>query len=283
MFQIVLLLVAYPALVSSLQCHVCQLPFMLDYALTGSNLPSLANCSINDDAIQCEVTISWLRNPEQTMLGFSVNSGLFESDSSIVANVQFQLQNGEYDRRFVHYMRYTCNSPDRCTDVANLKRVLDSLTLTENFEKEFAPLLVDVPTFNNISASECFQYMNSTNKPCAAPLDVDRCQRCLIAIDYPILTSNEICATCPGFTGDKNAIRREIVFNLNNRSQEFERVQLWCQMEGGCNSIENINKIRQASTIQFDFNKFFGSSSSDTNSLSMLLGFIIAFIQIKFH
>jgi hypothetical protein len=78
-----------------------------------------------------------------------------------------------------------------------------------------------------------------------------------MSIDYSDSLENEICATCPKITENYNKILRTKTFLLDHRSQPTETIQLWCQQKGGCNSVANIYKIRQASTLEFDYGKFF--------------------------
>ncbi|CAM2707435.1 unnamed protein product [Rotaria socialis] len=255
----VLLLFSSQRFVFSLECYISVIPFVLNYSVTIDTLPSFDNCTLVDVTGECTFTIIWLRNPEASFIIFGyntiVNGSSFSSDS-ILASVQYELEGDEFAKRLSHDVQYTCQSSDECNSGTNLKRILKSLRIEENFSIGFNSLIAANDSFNNQSISKC--YFNRSSNDCS-PIDYKSCRRCEISMNFSDSSTNEICATCPTVTPQFNSIRRDAIFIVNNRSQVLDNVQLSCQMGEYCNSIENIYRIRQASFIYFDFDRYFFS------------------------
>ena len=253
-----MLLAVLPCFISALQCHFCPQPITVNYSVTADTIPSLENCVVIDDAKHCTVSILWLRDPILSVLIYIYDSDQKpETNETLTMNVHLQNDGDNLPRRLSHDIQYTCQTEDRCNSVNTIKRIVNSTTLTEQFVKQFTSLLANNTSFTNASAAQCYSYMNVTNPNRCDPTDIDHCQRCHISIDYPSSIDDEICATCPKTMQSYNKILRTKTFLLDYRSQPTERIELWCQQQGGCNSMANINKIRQASELKFDYEKFF--------------------------
>ncbi|CAF3794393.1 unnamed protein product [Rotaria sp. Silwood1] len=252
----VLLLFSSPCFVFSLQCYISVIPFVLNYSVTADTLPSFDNCSLVDTSGECTFTIIWLRNPISSMIIFgydSISNENISSSDSILASVQYQLEGDELNKRLSHDVQYICKSFDGCNNGINLKRILKSIHIEENFSGRFNFLIATNQSFNNQSINEC--YFNRSSNDCL-PIDYSNCRRCQISMNFFYSSVNEICATCPRITPEFNSIKRNAIFIVNNRSQVVDRVQLSCQIGEHCNSIENVYQIRQASLIYFDFDRF---------------------------
>ena len=253
-----LLIATLPYLVSTLQCHFCPQPIVVNYSVTADTVPPLENCVLIDDAKHCTVDVLWLRDPILSILIY-----IYDTDEkpqvneTLTMNVHLQNDGDDFARRLSHDIQYTCQMADRCNGVNTVRRIINSTTLTEQFVKQFTPLLVNVTSFTNASAAQCYSYVNVTNSNSCDPTDVDHCQRCHISIDYSDSIDDEICATCPKTTENYNKILRTKTFLLDHHSQPTENVQLWCQQKDGCNSIANIDIIRQTSELEFNYAKFF--------------------------
>ena len=220
-------------------------------------LPSFDKCSLVDGCGECTSTILWLRNPESTFIVLGYNSRSNKdslSSDSIVASVQYQLEGEELDRRLSHNVQYRCQSVDACNNRTNMKNILHSLHIEESFPGRFDSMIAANRSFNKQSIRQC--YFNRTSNPCL-PVDYADCQRCEIAVDFSNSAVNSICATCPTKTANFNSIKRNAIFIPSNRSQVLDRIRLSCQTGEHCNSMENVYQIRQYSSINFDFNKFF--------------------------
>jgi hypothetical protein len=275
------LLVTLPTIIASLECYDCPSDFALDYTVTSDTLPLFSSCSLIT-AEQCSVSIFWAQNPSHTVISLSnspfplMNDSLHDVLSTLV---QLELNADNVTRITTRDLHYECILSDGCNGGTSLKRLLDSLVLEDKFASELSSLIQNVESFNNNSAATCYRLSNSTDS--CAPLDMDGCRRCEISVDQSPSTSNKICATCPLEETDFNSMKRESVFLLNNRSRLSDLVELKCQLNG-CNSLDNINKIRQASTVTFDFDKFFQTSSASATSLSISFIFLIALMAIQF-
>ncbi|CAF3612363.1 unnamed protein product, partial [Rotaria sp. Silwood2] len=161
---------------------------------------SYDNCSLVDVSGECTFTIIWLRNPESSMIIFgydSISNENKSSSDSILASVQYQLEGDELDKRLSHDVQYVCKSSDECNSGTNLKRILKSIRIEENFSGRFNSLIAANQLFNNQSINEC--YFNRPSNDCS-PIDYSNCRRCQISMNFFHSSVHEICATCPTIT-----------------------------------------------------------------------------------
>jgi hypothetical protein len=250
--------------VLSLKCYINAIPFILNYSVTIDTLPSFDNNSLVDVSGECTLTLMWFRNPSSSMIIFGYEKMVDENNNSsvdsILASVQYQLEGEDPFKRLSHDVQLKCQSSDGCNNPNNLKKLLKSLEINEHFSGQFDNLLASNSSFDNESINNCYFNLNSSGQ--CPPIDYINCQRCEISVRYLPLSLIDICATCPRITKDENFLVRDKIFVLNNRSEIVDRIQLLCQRGEHCNSIENINQIREFSLINFDFDKYFSSSSS---------------------
>ena len=274
------LLVTLPTFVVSLQCYDCPSEFSVNYSVTSDTLPPFGDCKLTT-AIQCSVIIIWAQNPPQTLILLHHTSSPLMNGSLrdvILVFAKLELDVDNVTRRWGHVVDYKCTLSDGCNYDTNLKRLLDSLVVEDKFVEKFPSLIQNIESFNNDSATTCYRQSNSSRR--CASTDFNGCRRCQIRVDQLPSASNEICATCPLETIDFNSINRESLFVLNNRSRLLDEVQLKCQLDG-CNSLDNVNKIREASTITFDFNKFFQTPSARGMSLSNSFTFLVIILVFQ--
>ena len=240
--------------IRSFECYFSSLPYEIADDLTLSNVPSLLNNQLVEASGSCAVTVEWLRNPRSTLLTFGFTSEV--SPESVSASVHYQLAGEVFLQRLSRKMEYRCRAVDGCNNEANLRRLLRSLDLKETFSPQFDGLLSSIPSFSK----RCNEERTSPEK--CPPRDDLNCQRCEIIADWRDPSRSEICATCPTLSSDVNSLDRKKVFLFANRSLSIDHLQLWCQTGEQCNTLEIVQLLRQSSTINLDFDKFFQSSSS---------------------
>ncbi|CAF0957330.1 unnamed protein product [Adineta steineri] len=250
-----LLLFNYIQYLSAYPCYVCS-PIHFNYSVTVDNFPSPTehDCNIITAETGCFVRVFW-NNNKTTEITYGTNLG-FPHDSVRVeigrgVNTLSNLYTTEVQIAFI------CGSSDStpCNTVENLKRSFISTTLpTENKIREYDELLIPTQTFNS---SLCYEFSNMTDL--CPQKDLDDCRKCFIVIEYSQIT--DICATCPSGEFEWNNFRYNTMFLLQNRTRS-DSIFLRCQSGVNCNSINNIEKIQQNLVAQFDFDKFFYSSTS---------------------
>jgi hypothetical protein len=69
-------------------------------------------------------------------------------------------------------------------------------------------------------------------------------------------SDQEVCATCPYESESENMVARLKTFFFSNQTQDSDTTFLTCQQKG-CNSFDNINRIKRASKITFNFDEYF--------------------------
>ncbi|CAF1365458.1 unnamed protein product [Adineta ricciae] len=147
-----------------------------------------------------------------------------------------------------HSLYYFC-STDKCNGPSSLKRLLQSLTLTDQF-MELIDLLRPSTQFDG---HWCLLLSNQTTEACKVPVVVDpnNCKQCSTTFISESKTIGSICAGC--YTDDvhQEFLGREILFNLTDQTQtEIEMIN--CRSEN-CNSLRTIDlirgKISKASTM----------------------------------
>ncbi|CAF1437394.1 unnamed protein product [Adineta steineri] len=172
-------------------------------------------------------------------------------------------------------LKYKCTSSDLCNNEIVMKSLLDSLVFEERFPEEFNTLIQGAP-FDNNTAATCFRYAN-TSFECEMP-SLESCERCTIDVYQSSKGNQDICASCERLI-EGNGILRNTTYLFDDRAQ-LDDIHIGCERPG-CNSIENINKIRQFSTVTFDFDKFFGTPSSSATLLNISILFLIFFMTFQ--
>ncbi|CAF4124493.1 unnamed protein product [Adineta steineri] len=134
---------------------------------------------------------------------------------------------------------------DKCNNQTSLQRILNALTLEENFQP------FDI-LFNNNSKpfteqNSCTNFSNSTHFECPT-------SGCFLS---EMESTREFCARCPEElpTLDLDFLNRRVFFFLENSTRLVDKSTLVCRTKG-CNALDNVEKIHQLSKMEFDFNKF---------------------------
>ena len=270
----------------SLKCSISLIPIKMNTSLTIDNIPSFENNTSIDQANECTFSIMWLRNPSSTTIIFGFNEILNENENlidSIKSSVRYQLEGEVLFKHLSHQIEYKCQSNDECNNGQNFERVLKSFQIEQKFSPIFDNLLLSNDSFNNQSIENCYLQRNGSDH--CPSIDYSNCRRCETIVQYKSLSNVDICGTCPEQGSDYNFILREKFYILNNRTEMNEQIQLVCQNGKFCNSLENIEQIRELSLIYFDFDKYFPppSSSSSRVFFALIYPLIISFFMIFLH
>ncbi|CAF4617466.1 unnamed protein product [Rotaria sp. Silwood2] len=165
-----------------------------------------------------------------------------------------------------HSIQYNCIT-DGCNSAENLKRVIKAIIQIEQAFEQLDSLIDPLSSFD---PSSCLNYSNATTpKKCDSPVEVSQCRQCSLEFDT---NNHQTCAGCVKFDEYyANSVTRWALFRMKDRS-ESNQYQMQCSIKG-CNSPENTDRIRRASTIQFDFDRFLGSAgiiSTPCNVFSLI-------------
>jgi len=247
--------------------------------VTSATVPSFNETSIESHD-ECWVEILWYKAPSSSVVLFYGKPKSAEEDFGrdiLFVDIQLFLEPFTYIIKSERSLKYRCTSSNLCNNASTLKNLLNSSILEERFNEEFHTL-IQGNKFDNNTAATCFR---STNIPstCEMP-SLDSCQRCTTDVYQSSGANEKICASCEMLI-EGNRITSESQFLFDNRTH-FNHIHVGCQQEG-CNSMETINKIRQFSTITFDFDKFFGTSPNSATSLNVSILFLIFFITFQFY
>lgn len=244
-----------PVLISSLQCYSCDDAILLEYLVTNTTVPSFSSCQVITANI-CSITVTWNENINTTVISVdSRNSSSIEDISGDTITAMALMEAGPYGSAtlYAHNLILSCTSNDTCNSDMNLKEILSSLTIQEQFRQELLPLIQVIYPFNPTTAA-CVNFRNTTVS--CLPVDLTNCQRCEISLDFFSTSNPQICATCHRNSVDVNSVIHSSTFSLNNRTRLNDHIHLGCQTKA-CNSIANINRISTASNITFHFNQYF--------------------------
>ena len=245
-----------PLLVYSLQCYDCNQQITLNYTLTSETIPPISSKCQLKNSTQCAIWIEWNLDNNSIQIGVHGSRSVSTRDDlqdRVVASVLMNMKSDNETLSLSRNVGYYCSATDQCNNENNLQRILRALTIEDQFQQELSPLLKAVSPFDAKQAA-CFDYKNVTDQPCP-PTDLDACQRCEITSQQSVSSDQQICATCSSNSFPMNILGHGKVFFLNNRTQYTDYTLLDCQVNG-CNSIENNNRIRQASKITFNLDQF---------------------------
>ncbi len=257
MFAIITLLFlsTAPVLVSSVQCNVCRAGIQLNYTMTVATVPPLPSDCTVVEAPLCMASIFWELDFHRTFLEFHARQGMAinapSRDMVSVRIIKGMEPNNQTltSGREVHY---ECDSSDKCNGPAGLRKVLSALSVEDQFQQEIAPLLKIIAPFDP-RAADCLYFHNTTFR--CPPPDFRRCRRCTVAADEPTTRSEHVCATCEAEESRDNFVERFKTFVLSNSTENIDVAAIGCQLKG-CNTINNANRVYQASKITFNADKF---------------------------
>lgn len=265
-------------LIKSLQandCYECNV-MHFHYPITADTLPSpdRSDCKIKSNDQRCYVGVTWY-DDGTSLVAYSADVP-FPTDNILINTRRSVNASNIYTTS--RTLGYTCLSDKAnespCNNVNMIRRSLIATTLpSEETSKSFDSLIARTVEFNS---SLCLNYTNFTNN--CDFYDIVDCQQCVTFVQYT--QPSEVCATCPASGGYENSISLDTTIFLDNHT-DFDIVSLLCQIDGGCNSIENANQIKQRFHSSFDYNKFFYSTAS-TDKSTILILFAIFFVFV-FH
>ncbi|UJR16600.1 hypothetical protein I4U23_003500 [Adineta vaga] len=240
---------------ASVICYNCY-DHEYDFELTSDTIPdSLDGCTNFTGIRNCYVTISW-RGGKSSLGTF--HDIIDAPESKEMAFMAVLANNNQPQVTF----RYLC-STDFCNTAINVKRAFNSATIQHSLT-ELVPQLNTTLIFNS---SNCFNFQNGS--VCSPSTG---CQHCHITMrpNWKNLTSIEICARCD--SAGSPYFEAMTYFDLIERKR-FDDFDIRC-LTSHCNSLENIELIRQKTNFQFDYNKYYGTNVaiviSSTTSLILL-------------
>jgi hypothetical protein len=267
-----LCLIIHARYLSAYKCHECD-GMIFNSTLTIDNLPR----PDRDDCIEvtaessCFVRIGWFGNGI-TEVYYSADSSLPIDSVVVITERKVTTWSGEYvTHRFIGYSCKASNTTP-CNTVENLKRAILSTTFSTNEEiQKFDALIVPTTDFDG---SLCSEYTNATDCPTT---NLASCQQCMAIVQY----SDQIntCTMCPAGKAITNFIDYYSTFLLNNRTR-LDMIRLGCRKHGACNSIENIEQVKNTLITKFDF-KNFDNSTASISKLSKLILFIMIIIRLN--
>jgi hypothetical protein len=219
-------------------------------------VPAISSQCQSVNAARCGVWFEFLLTVNTTIIGVEAQtmpSARNDSQDMIKATILMSMMDSNLRTSLAHTVDYDCNSSDKCNGERALKNLLRSVVIEDQFQQELSPLLKVVSSFD-AKAAECFNFNNATF-PCS-PADLSTCKRCEIEIAKSLSFNDQVCATCNSDAFEPNSVQRIKTFSLNNRTQDSDFAALNCQLRG-CNSIENVNRVYQASKISLNFDEYF--------------------------
>ncbi|CAF0828561.1 unnamed protein product [Adineta steineri] len=230
-----------------------------DYFITVNNVPDqLNNCTTIDNVDACFMDVIWSRNPDKTKIELHARGDgrSVSVDHSLVTNVEMENQNSTliWNRG----ISYIC-STNQCNSLFNLKRILESVTLSDSFNEIEYLLKSDEPFDGNW----CKFSTNYTSSDCNIDIPPAACQECFfqgLSDHSPV----QLCSNCLPFDTDESFITHEVNFNMTDRTRS-EHWMLECRFKD-CNTYDNGNMVRQKSIADFDFAKFLDDNNSTTLS-----------------
>lgn len=259
-----LLLIIHTNYLSANNCYECS-GMLLNYTVTIDNipLPNAADCTIVVARETCSVRIGWFSD-NKTEVFYTTDAG-YPADSIVaLTDRRVTTWSGHYaTRRFIFY---TCNASNvnPCNTAENLKNVIVSTTFPTDEEMEKFDSLI-VPT-TDFDGRTCAQTSNVTDCP---QTNLASCQQCMGILGY----SEQIntCTMCPAGKALANFFDHTTTFFLKNQTQS-NNIKIGCRKYGPCNSVENLQRIRQTLTTKFNFNKYYSSTGSISKlSITILL------------
>ncbi|UJR19822.1 hypothetical protein I4U23_022955 [Adineta vaga] len=242
-----------------------------NYLITAENIPTKLNdCPIISNQSECVISMRWFLNKNVTELDMIPETRHTRSKSSEhTVTVDAILGNNGSSQELQHSLYYFC-STDKCNSPVMLKRLLQSLTLTDQF-MELKDLLKPSAQFDG---HWCLLLSNQTTEACKVPVIVDRndCKQCSTTFTTESKKDGTICAGCYTDSIHQEFLGREILFNLTDQTQtEIEMIT--CRSQN-CNAVRTIDLIREKSRMNFDFVKFLNGGSR-MNALTSFSGTIM--------
>jgi len=265
-----LLLIFYTKHIWTYVCLKCATD-VFNHLVSSDNItfPTEDDCNVVTAAHGCYVQIDWLPDGTSTV-SYTTNPTVPYDSILTMIERQVNLDTGEYSTG--RSIGYSCRSTrTACNTIANIKRAINSITLPTDEQQEQLDTII-VP-MNNFNGSSCSQGSNMTICP---KISLETCQQCMSVAQFS--QNMKICSTCSTGRITKNFYTYQSTILLNTKSR-WEQVTIGCQKRNACNSMKNIEKIKQTLAIQLDFEKFHRSTASTTKATAIRL-FIIIFTKL---
>jgi len=268
-----LVLIIHTKYLLAYKCHECN-GISLNYSITFANIPSPTrdDCQIKTAKDSCSVRVTWF-NDGTSEVYYSTDQGLPLDSVFALTERRVTAWSGQYGTR--KSLVYTCKALNTtpCNTVENLQSAIIFTTFpTDEQIQKFDTLIVPTTNFDGRS---CLQISNKTDCP---QTNLANCQQCMSMIQY----SEQIntCAMCPPGKAIANFFDYSTTFFLNNQTRS-DVIRLGCRKYGACNSIENLEQIKNTLITDFDFNPF-NYSTASISKLSIIVLFMM-FIPKLFH
>jgi hypothetical protein len=244
-----------PVLILSLQCYDCKGSIKLNYTVTSETIPLISSQCQLINASVCSIDVIWDLKTNTSIIevdGFNGLTGREIVPNTLGVLLSMAIRSDNTTREQSHILYYDCNTIEKADDEINLKKILRSLVIEEQFQQEIGPLIQIVSPFDAKTAN-CLDFRHSVFD--CPRQDFDTCSRCLILMN-DTTSDQKVCATCPYESESENMVARWKTFFFSNQTQDSDTTYLTCQQKG-CNSFDNINRIKKASKITFNFDEYF--------------------------
>ena len=251
-------------------CHQCK-AMIFNHSITIDEIPSPSSddCTIITADNTCSVRISYYENGNSEVL-YTTDLDLRADTISVQILRRVTTWSAAYDTR--RYMIYTCQPSNStpCNTEGNLKRSIASTIFPNDDQiRTFDTLIAPTTEF---FGRQCYQDSNSTE---CVENNFDSCQQCWGIMQYSAQTT--VCGMCPAGKALTNFIEYTSTFYLDNQTRS-DTIKLGCRQFNACNSIENLERIRQILITEFDFDRF---NTSTIPQLSFFLFFLILLRSIS--
>ncbi|UJR34528.1 hypothetical protein I4U23_027305 [Adineta vaga] len=222
----------------------------------------------------CQIKVIWYLDRNETRIELNryktTNESLISAHLLSVTAIARDYGSGS-NQRVEYSFEYLC-STDRCNNVSVLQRLLESLTIKDEFDY-FKKIL---PASGTYDGRLCLFFSNQTDESCyqTPPDKLHECTQCTAEYFYDE-TSSKICATCQrqGYTSP-TFVERIVVLNITNQTRS-EQIEILCGSDN-CTTSKTGDLIREKSTIELDFDKFLAPYPSGQSMM------ISSFYQIIF-
>jgi RNA polymerase subunit RPABC4/transcription elongation factor Spt4 len=212
--------------------------------------------------VACSFSIIWQQNPNKTEITVSAEDTKNSVSTDHELDVAVGFDNTDSILKWEKVVVYTCSTKE-CNSFDQLKRVLASLTVTDNLDNLTSIIKPQEP----FQGRWCDRASNATFDDCNITVPVTACTQCSL-IGQITQTKTEVCATCLTSGTDSNFLTYAVVINMIDRTHATNW-EIQCQAER-CNSLTNGDLIRQQSEIDFDFLKFFNAGNKLTSLSTMV-------------
>lgn len=251
-----LLIIFYINLIWTYQCLKCATE-VFNHLVTPANLsfPTEDDCNIVHAVHGCYVHIDWQADGTTEVL-YKTDPALPFDSILMIMERQVNVDTGVYSTR--KSVSYTCRSTvSPCNTIDNIKRVANAITFPSSEQRAQLDSIIS-PT-KRCNVSSCSNLSNMKNCP---KTDLNNCQQCMSVVQYT--QHRNICSTCSTGNVTKNYFAFQALISLNAGPQ-WERVILGCQRNDACNSMKNIEEIKQKLAITIDLKQFHRSTASTIN------------------